>query len=58
LKAEISNITAKIVAQRENKMNTTYTDGMSNDGNWRVPETEIMDRTFNEGARYYSNMTN
>jgi len=39
-------------------MNTTYKDGMSNDGNWRVPETEIMDRTFNEGARYYANLTN
>ena len=57
LKAEISNITAKIVAQRENKMNSTYQEGMTTQGNWRVPVTEIMDRTFNETARYYTTIT-
>lgn len=31
---------------------------MSNEGNWRIPQTEIMDRTFNEGARYYTTMSN
>jgi len=30
---------------------------MTKEGNWRVPETEIMDRTFNEGSRYYTTMT-
>ena len=40
-------------------MNSTYNGGMSGDpSNWRVPETEIMDRTFNEGARYFTTMAN
>jgi hypothetical protein len=30
---------------------------MSNESKWRVPETEIMDRTFNEGSRYHTTMT-
>ena len=30
---------------------------MTNYGNWRVPETEIMDRTFNETARYHTTTT-
>jgi len=38
-------------------MNSTYHEGMTKEGNWRVPETEIMDRTFNEGSRYYTTMT-
>ena len=32
-------------------MNTsTYSD---NQRNWKVPETEVMNRTFNEGARFF-----
>jgi hypothetical protein len=31
--------------------NTTYSNNLKN---WKVPETEVMNRTFNEGARFFT----
>jgi hypothetical protein len=34
--------------------NTTYSNTQKN---WRVPEIEVMSKTFNEGARFFGQKT-
>jgi len=57
LKQEINNITSQIVAKREDRLkNATYgdLDKKNTNGNFRVPEVELLDRTFNESSRFYA----
>lgn len=51
LKDEINNLALKIHEQRTAMGNSTYSN---NQQSWRVPDVEVMDRTFQEGARFFT----
>ena len=59
LKTEINNMTHKIALAREAKLKattgTTYGAlNMTSYGNWKVPEIEQVNRSFNEASRFYN----
>jgi hypothetical protein len=43
LKNEINNLALKICEERSALQNSTYSDNIAS---WRVPETEVLNRTF------------
>lgn len=51
---ELMALALKVSKAREDAQNMTYSsDAKKMTGNWKVPEVESMNRTFNEGSRYY-----
>ena len=59
VKQEISNEIMSLALQlskaRDDTKNMTYNSSINRmTGNWKVPEIESMNRTFNESARFYN----
>ena len=51
---ELMALALKVSKARDDAQNMTYNSDIKKmTGNWKVPEVESMNRTFNEGSRYY-----